>query len=267
MNKLQKQLEDNKYLIMGILNFTPDSFSDGGDFYSEDSAILQIEKMLEDGANIIDIGCESTRPGATKITVEEEISRLQSIFPTIRKRFPDALLSIDTYKKDVAEFALDNGVDIINDVYGAKGNDMAEVAAKYNVPIILMHNDTVREGREIDDVISSLKESIDICLNAGVSSKNIILDPGIGFNKNAENNIAITKNLEYLTELGFTTLYAASRKRTIDYILGGNSLPKDRDVVSAALSLEAIKKGASIVRMHNVKVMNEMLLSHKVINN
>ncbi|MBF0713349.1 dihydropteroate synthase [Gemella sp. GH3] len=266
MNKLQQQLENKKYLIMGILNFTPDSFSDGGDFYNVETAILQIESMIKDGANIIDIGCESTRPGATKITVEEEISRLGRILPEVRRTFPNVLLSIDTYKKKVADFALQNGVDIINDVYGAKNNDMAEIAVKYNAPIIIMHNESVSEGREINDVISSLKESIDICLEKGVPRENIIIDPGIGFNKNVDNNIAITKNLEDLAQLGFTILYAASRKRTVDYILGGSSLPKDRDVVSAALSLEAIRKGASIVRMHNVKIMYEMLATYKTIN-
>lgn len=264
--KLQKLLAEKKYLIMGILNFTPDSFSDGGDFFDADNAIKQVEKMIDDGADIIDIGAESTRPGAAKVTAEEEIARLEKVLPIIREKFPNVLISIDTYKKEVAEYALTQGVDILNDVYGAKGNAMAEVATKYNVPIIVMHNGGTKKGAEITSLIADLQESVAICREAGVAQENIIVDPGIGFGKDAEENIIITRELAKLQSLGCDILYAASRKRTTDHILGGNSKPKDRDVVSATLSLEAIKRGAKIVRMHNVKVMKEMLLVEKVIN-
>lgn len=266
MNKLQKLIKEKKYLIMGILNFTPDSFSDGGDFFGKELALNQVAEMIKNGASIIDIGAESTRPGAEKVSAEEEITRLKTILPEVRKNFPDILISIDTYKKEVAEFALENGVDILNDVYGAKGNNMAEVAAKYNVPIIVMHNGATTKGNEINSLITDLEESINICLKSGVKKENIIVDPGIGFGKDAEENLIITRELEKLNSLGCEVLYAASRKRTTDYILGGNTNPKDRDVVSATLSLEAIRKGAKIVRVHNVKVMDDMIKTYKFLN-
>lgn len=266
MNKIKTLLAEKKYLIMGILNFTPDSFSDGGDFFSPTTALNQVEKMIEEGADIIDIGCESTGPGAEYVAATEEISRLKKILPEIRKAFPDVLLSIDTYKKEVAEFAIENGIDILNDVKGAKDNSMAELAAKYNIPIIIMHNGATQKGLEIDTLIADIKESIAICLKAGVKQENIITDPGIGFGKEATENIIITQKLNQLVELGYDVLYAASRKRVTNYILGGNTKPKDRDVVSATLSLDAIKLGAKIVRVHNVKVMKEMLETYKILN-
>lgn len=267
MNKIQKMLEEKKYLIMGILNFTPDSFSDGGDFFDKKSALNHVKKMIEDGADIIDLGCESTRPGADVLSAEEEISRLNLILPIIRNAFPDILISIDTYKSTVAKEAIKLGADIINDVYGAKNNNMAKVAYEYNVPIIIMHNGATKKGYEIENLLVDLQESINICLEAGVNKDNIIVDPGIGFGKTAEENIIITKKLSNMKNLGCQVLYAASRKRTIDFILGGNTKPKDRDVVSATLSLEAINNGAKIVRMHNVKIMKEMIDTLKVLEN
>ena len=266
MNKLRQLLAEKKYVIMGILNFTPDSFSDGGDFFDIENAKKQVRIMLEDGADIIDIGAESTRPGSTVVEKDEEIRRLSMILPILRKEFPDVLFSIDTYKDEVASYALEQGVDILNDVNGAKGSKMAEVAAKYNVPIIIMHNGGVEEGNEINQVVRELEESVEICLNAGVQKENIIVDPGMGFGKTAEANLEITCSLELLTSLGCDILYAVSRKRTTDYVLGGNSNPKDRDIVSATLSLEAIRRGAKMVRVHNVKVMKEMLLAYEQIN-
>lgn len=266
MTKLQDLLQQKKYLIMGILNFTPDSFSDGGDFFNLEDALKQVEKMITEGADIIDIGCESTRLGAEKVTAEDEILRLQTILPKLRSKYPDILFSIDTYKKEVAEYALSVGVDILNDVYGAKGNDMAVVAAKYEVPIIVMHNGGTKEGREIATVCADLQESVNICLEAGVKRENIIVDPGIGFGKEAEENLIITNELQELEQLGCTILYAASRKRTTDFILGGGTNPKDRDVVSAVLSLEAIRRGAKIVRVHNVKIMKETIDTYNFVN-
>ena len=158
------------------------------------------------------------------------------------------------------------GIDALNDVNGVKGSNMAEVAAKYNIPIFVMHNGGVEEGCEIEQVVHELSESVDICLKAGVKKENIILDPGMGFGKTAEANLEITRNLELLNSLGCEILYAVSRKRTTDYVLGGNTNPKDRDIVSAALSIEAIKRGARIVRVHNVKVMKEALITYEIIN-
>lgn len=261
--KLKKLLESKRYLIMGILNFTPDSFSDGGDFFNIESAVSQVKNMIEEGVDIIDIGAESTRPGATIVSSEEEKLRLGVILPILRTEFPDVCFSIDTYKADVAEFAIKNGIDVLNDVYCAKNNGMADVAAKYNVPIIIMHNGGVEEGREVDNLLEELQESIDICEAAGVKKENIIIDPGMGFGKKAVQNIIITNSLERLKSFNCEILYAVSRKRTTDFILGGGSYPKDRDVVSATLSLEAIKKGARLVRVHNVKIMKEMLMTYE----
>ncbi|ERK58392.1 dihydropteroate synthase [Gemella bergeri ATCC 700627] len=266
MSKLRKLLNEKKYLIMGILNFTPDSFSDGGDFFDVNCAKKQVKKMIEDGADIIDIGAESTRPGAVVVPEEEEIKRLESIFPTLRKEFPNICFSVDTYKENVAEYMIKQGVDILNDVNGAKNSNMAQIAAKYNIPIIVMHNGGVVETKEIEQVLKELGESIDICLNAGVKKDNIIVDPGMGFGKTAEANLTITKNLSLLSSLNCEILYAVSRKRTTDYILGGNTKPKDRDVVSTILSIESLRRGARIVRVHNVKIMKEAVLTYEKIN-
>ncbi len=266
MNKLKQLLNEKKYLIMGILNFTPDSFSDGGDFYDVEAAIEGVRKMVDEGADIIDIGAESTRPGSTVVSEEDELARLQSVFPTLRKTFPDVCFSVDTYKPNVAEYMIEAGVDVLNDVNGAKGSTMADVAAKYDIPIFIMHNGGVEEGHEIEQVVRELGESVDICLNAGVKKENIIVDPGMGFGKTAEANLEITRKLELLNSLGCEILYAVSRKRTTDYVLGGNSNPKDRDIVSATLSLEAVKRGARMVRVHNVKVMKEALITYEIIN-
>lgn len=268
MNKINKLIKEKEILIMGILNFTPDSFSDGGDFFNVEDALKQVEKMIIEGADIIDIGCESTGPGAEKVSVEDEILRLETILPHLRAKYPDVLFSIDTYKKEVAEYALKTGVDILNDVYGAKGNDMSIVAAKYDVPIIVMHNGGTAKGNEISSLVAELRESVDICLESGVKKENIIVDPGIGlgFGKEAEENLIITNELQELERLGCTILYAASRKSTTDFILGGGTNPKDRDVVSAVLSLEAIRRGAKIVRMHNVKIMKETIDTYNFVN-
>ena len=170
--------------IMGILNVTPDSFSDGGKFNEIDAAVNQARKLIEDGADIIDIGGESTRPGAEYVTEEEEIKRVVPIIKAIKEKL-DVTISIDTYKARTAEEAIKAGADIINDIWGAKyDKNMAKIAAKYNTPIILMHN---RENKPyenlMEDVVRDLQESIDIALKAGVKKENIILDPGISFRK------------------------------------------------------------------------------------
>ena len=266
MTKLKKLLDEKKYLIMGILNFTPDSFSDGGDFYDVEAAIEGVRKMLDEGADIIDIGAESTRPGSIAISEDEELRRLERVFPILRIEFPEACFSIDTYKPAVAEYMVKAGVDVLNDVNGAKGSNMAEVAAKYDIPIVIMHNGGVEEGSEVEQVVCELRESLDICLAVGVKKENIIIDPGMGFGKTAEANLEITRKLDLLNALGCEILYAVSRKRTTDYVLGGNTNPKERDIVTATLSLEAVRRGARMVRVHNVKVMKEALITYEIIN-
>lgn len=240
--------------------------SDGGDYFDVNLAVEQVRKMIDEGADIIDLGAESTRPGATFVPLEEEIRRLESVFPILRREFPEVCFSVDTYKAEVAEYMIQAGVDVLNDVNGAKGSTMADVAAKFDMPIIVMHNGAVEEGHEIEQVVRELNESVDICLNAGVKKENIILDPGMGFGKTAEANLEITRKLELLTSLGCEILYAVSRKRTTDYILGGNTNPKDRDIVSMTMSLEAIRRGARLVRVHNVKVMKEALITYELLN-
>lgn len=184
----------NKTLIMGILNVTPDSFSDGGKFTHIERAVQHAKQMVADGADIIDIGGESTRPGYEQISVVEELSRVVPIIKAVSEAV-NVPISIDTYKSEVAEGALEAGAHIINDIWGAKAdNNMASLAARYNVPIILMHN---RENRDYQhfyrDVVNDLFESIQIVKSAGIADEKIILDPGIGFAKDLQENLQMMR--------------------------------------------------------------------------
>lgn len=237
--------------IMGILNVTPDSFSDGGKFNEIDAAVNQARKLIEDGADIIDIGGESTRPGAEYVTEEEEIKRVVPIIKAIKEKL-DVTISIDTYKARTAEESIKAGADIINDIWGAKyDKNMAKVAAKYNTPIILMHN---RENKPyenlIEDVVSDLQESIDIALKAGVKKENIILDPGIGFAKTYEENLIVMNNCEVIKKLGYPMLLGTSRKSMIGLTL---NLPVNERVEGTlATSVIGIIKGFEFIRVHDV---------------
>src|SRR5471030_921176 len=206
--------------VMGILNFTPDSFSDGGIFNNIDTALAHIEKMIEDGADIIDVGGESTRPNHIQVGEDEEINRVIPIIKAIREKF-DIPISIDTYKAKVAEKALEAGANLINDVWGFKREkDIAKVAAKYNVPCCLMHNRDNKDYKNlIEDILEDLKESIKIAKDAGVKDENIILDPGIGFAKTYNQNLETMSNLERLRELGYPILLGTSRKSMIGLTL------------------------------------------------
>lgn len=230
-----------KTLIMGILNITPDSFSDGGFFYSAENAISHAKKMVEDGADIIDIGAESTRPNFTPISADEEISRLEKILPAIKNL--GVPISIDTYKPEVAEFAINNGAAIINDISGK----MFDVAKKFNVPIIAMHN------RKVDgDIISDIKKFFTENLRDDLQ---IIFDVGIGFNKTQEENLTILKSLNEFRN--FPTLLGVSRKSVIGYATGfdvGN-----RDEATGAICVWAASCGVNIVRVHNVAIISKML--------
>lgn len=237
--------------IMGILNVTPDSFSDGGKFNEVESAVKRAKELIDEGADIIDIGGESTRPGFTVVDVEDEINRVVPVIKAIKENF-DIPISIDTYKAATAEAAIKAGADIINDIWGfKKDKDMAKVAAKYNVPCILMHN---REDKPyenlMNDVIMDLIESIDIAIEAGVDRKNIILDPGIGFAKTYEENLAVMNNLERIKALGFPVLLGTSRKSMIGIAL---DLPVDQRVEgTVATTVIGIMKGCEFVRVHDV---------------
>lgn len=238
--------------IMGILNFTPDSFSDGGVFNNIDSAIEHVKKMIDDGADIIDIGGESTRPDHTPVSEEEEIKRVMPVIKAIREKF-DIPISIDTYKAKVAEKALEAGANLINDVWGfKKEKNIAKVAAKYNVPCCLMHNrDNEDYENLMEDILDDLRESIKIAKEAGVKDENIILDPGIGFAKTYEQNLETMNNLERLKELGYPILLGTSRKRMIGLTL---DLPVEERVEGtvATTVIGIMKDACDFVRVHDV---------------
>ncbi|WP_121615951.1 dihydropteroate synthase [Virgibacillus halodenitrificans] len=243
--------------IMGILNVTPDSFSDGGSYDSKEKAIQQAIKMEEDGADIIDIGGESTRPNHQPVSLEEEIDRVIPIIKAIRE-YTNLPISIDTYKAETAKQAIEAGADIINDIWGAKREpEIARVAAQYNVPIILMHNRNNKNYTDlIHDMKIDLKESIDIALDAGVQEDKIVLDPGVGFAKTAEDNLIVMNQLEQFVRMGYPVLLATSRKRFIGGVL---DLPaEERDIGTGATTCLGITKGVQMVRVHNVKVNVEL---------
>lgn len=238
--------------IMGILNFTPDSFSDGGKFDDIHAALAHVKEMIEAGADIIDIGGESTRPNHTPVGEEEEIKRVIPIIKAVREKF-DIPISIDTYKAKVAEKAIEAGADLINDVWGfKKDKDIANVAAKYKVPCCLMHNRENEDYRDLmEDILEDLRESIKIAKDAGVKDENIILDPGIGFAKNHEQNLETMNKLERLKDLGYPVLLGTSRKRIIGLTL---DLPvEDRVEGTVATTVIGIMKDAcDFVRVHDV---------------
>ncbi|PKM48875.1 MAG: dihydropteroate synthase [Firmicutes bacterium HGW-Firmicutes-6] len=242
----------NQVLIMGILNVTPDSFSDGGQFNNLDASLKQVEKMIADGADLIDLGGESTRPGHTQISDAEEIERIVPMIAAIRQRF-DIPISIDTYKGAVGAAALQAGADMVNDIWGFKYDPtLAEVTAKYQVPCVLMHNRNNQNYQNLmSDINSDLQESIDIALTAGISKDAIIIDPGIGFAKDYAQNMETMHHLETLQDLGYPILLGTSRKGFIGLTL---DLPvTERVEGTVATTVIGIMKGASIIRVHDVR--------------
>ena len=238
--------------IMGILNVTPDSFSDGGKFNDTASAIKHAKIMVKQGADIIDIGGESTRPGHEHVSEEEEIKRIIPIIKALKKEL-DIPISVDTYKGRVAELAVKAGVDMINDVWGFKKDPyMALVAVKYNVPCCLMHNrDNKNYNDLIPDVLKDLEESITIALNAGVKKTNIMIDPGIGFAKRYEDNLKTMNNLEKLNSLGYPVLLGTSRKSMLGI---AQDLPtSERLEGTLATTAIGIMKGCEFIRVHDIK--------------
>jgi dihydropteroate synthase len=239
-------------LIMGILNLTPDSFSDGGDFISEDRAVEHAKAMLKDGADIIDIGGESSRPGHVRISADEELRRVMPVVKRLNRE-TDAILSLDTIRAEVAEEAIKNGVHIINDIWGFQGDkNMAAAAAKYGAPAILMHNQngTEYEGDIIEEIKRFLMESAGLATEAGVKEDNIILDPGLGFGKTPEQNLLVMGRLGEIKALGYPVLLGASRKSMLGKIL--DIPPKERDDGTVATTVLGIVQGMDIVRVHNV---------------
>lgn len=241
-------------IIMGILNVTPDSFSDGGKYNRADKAVKRAIEMVDEGADIIDVGGESTRPGSAPVSLDEELERVIPIVEAIRKEV-DVPISVDTYKAEVARQALETGAHIINDIWGFKKEpEMARVAAQYDVPVVLMHNRSDMDYRDfLSDVIADLQESIRIAHEAGIPDHKIILDPGIGFAKQLEHNLVLMNHLHRVTDLGYPVLLGTSRKRFIRHTL---DLPVD-DVVEGTVAtvVLGIAQGCEIVRVHDVKAI------------
>jgi dihydropteroate synthase len=236
---------------MGILNVTPDSFSDGGKFNNLDFALKHTEQMIKDGADVIDIGGESTRPGYTMISDDEEISRIVPVITAVKNNF-DIPVSVDTYKSAVAKEAILAGADLVNDIWGFKyDNKIAKITAEYNKTCCLMHNRKEAVYNDfMSDVLSDLEESIKIALDAGVKKENIMLDPGVGFAKSYEQNLEITNKCEQLLTLGYPVLLGTSRKSMIGLTL---DLPANQRVEGTlATSVLAVIKNLMFVRVHDV---------------
>ena len=249
-------------LVMGVLNYTPDSFSDGGKWNNVDVALKHMEEMVADGADIIDIGAESSRPGVTPISAAEEIARLETILPRLVAACP-VPISVDTYKAETAEYAMSTGAHIMNDIWGLQyapePGKMAAVAAKYGVPVVVMHN---QEGTEYDDIIEDMKRffirSAIIADQAGMSQDQIITDPGIGivFGKDFDQNVYVMKHLQELTALPYPMLLGTSRKGFIGKIL---DLPvTERMEGTGTTCVAGVLAGCTIVRVHDVKPIVRM---------
>lgn len=255
-----KQLQlDDSTLIMGILNGTPDSFSDGGRYNTTEAAVAHAKEMIAQGADVIDVGVESTRPGHTQISVDEEIERMKAILEAVLD-VSTVPVSIDTYRAKSAEYALSKGAHILNDIWGLRyDRDMAAVAAQYNVPVIIMHNQNdTNYGDIIEDMKAFFFASVDIALKEGIKPQNIWLDPGIGFGKTGAQNIEVLQRLGEITAYEYPVLLAPSRKRFIGTILNG--IPADqRDEGTVAACITGIIQGVDMVRVHNVDMHKKAL--------
>tara|TARA_A100000164_G_C21877911_1_gene758636 strand:+ start:328 stop:1179 length:852 start_codon:yes stop_codon:yes gene_type:complete len=260
-------------LIMGILNITPDSFSDGGDFFEKNIAIDRALEMVEQGADIIDIGGESTRPFSDSVSLKEEISRVIPVIEGICKE-SDVCISIDTTKSKVASEALEAGASIINDISAMEIDSlMVDVALKFNCPIVLMHMKGIpknmQDNPQYQSLISDIKEylfdRIDFVVSKGIDRNKIIIDPGIGFGKTVENNFEIINNLDQFAKMNFPILLGASRKSFIGVSL--NIPEKDRLEGSIAANIIGLQKGAKIFRVHDVVETNRaMVIANKIFN-
>ena len=252
-------LDSDRSIVMGILNVTPDSFSDGGKYFDVDSALFQTEKMINEGADIIDVGGESTRPGYTKISCRDEIDRIIPVISAIKKTF-DVPVSVDTYKWEVADAAIDSGADMINDIWGLDyyedmDRQMAKVVATAKIPVCIMHNSFERVSSMDRDsftgeILEDMKKRIDIAKENGIADENIILDPGVGFAKNLEENIWCISLVRELKNLGYPVLLGISNKSMIGKIAG---LEVDqRKEGTIALNVLGREYGGRIFRVHDV---------------
>lgn len=258
--------DGNHVYVMGILNVTPDSFSDGGRYRTREDALRRVEEMVHQDADVVDVGGESTRPGYQKISVEEEISRITTVIEGIKSRF-DIPVSADTYKAPVMEAALQAGADLANDIWGLRydalyapeerdgvweGGTMAEVVARHHVPVCLMHNRREAVYHDLlQEMLSDLRESVEIGRLAGIDTENMILDPGVGFAKSYEQNLQVLAHLDAFHSLGLPLLLAASRKSVIGLTL---DLPADqREEGTLVTSVLAAANGYGMVRVHDVE--------------
>jgi dihydropteroate synthase len=252
-----KPLDLSRPRVMGILNVTPDSFSDGGDFFSRDRALRQASEMLDAGADIIDIGGESTRPGAAEITADEEIER---VVPLIRQLASDgrAIVSVDTSKPEVMRAAVAAGATLINDVYALRRDGALQAASELPVGICLMHmrgtprtmQQRPRYGSVVDEVAEFLQERVAACESAGIARDRLAIDPGFGFGKTDEHNLLLLAQLERLAALGLPVLVGLSRKATLGNLT--QRAPKQRVAAGVAAAVLAVERGAHIVRTHDV---------------
>ena len=264
---------EKQSLIMGILNVTPDSFSDGGKYLEKNNAINHALAMIDNGADIIDVGGESTRPFSDPVSLDEEISRVIPVIEGIRKE-SDVCISIDTTKSEVATAALDSGASLINDVSAMEVDPlMIDVALKFDCPIIIMHmkgtpknmQDNPQYESLISDIKDYLQERVDFIVSKGINSKKIVIDPGIGFGKTVENNFEIINNLNHFTKMGFPVMLGASRKSFIGISL---DLPEeDRLEGSLAANIIGLQNGAKIFRVHDVAETNKaFVIANKIFN-
>ena len=257
-------LDLSKAHVMGILNVTPDSFSDGGKYNQKDQAVVCALQMIADGATVVDIGGESTRPGASPVTVEEEIRRVVPVVAELAKY--DVVISIDTSQPEVIRAAVQAGAHIWNDVRALTRPNALQTAAELNIPVIIMHmrgepttmNNLDQYQNVTKEVIVELQQRIDDALRAGVKPENIMIDPGFGFAKNAQQNLQLLNEFYKLNEMGYPILSALSRKRFIGEALNGADA-QNRAVGSVAAHLLSIQQGACMVRAHDVKAMSDAI--------
>jgi dihydropteroate synthase len=254
-------------VLMGVLNVTPDSFSDGGEFFGKEVAAVRAAAMLEEGAEIIDVGGESTRPGSDPVSPEEEARRVIPVVREILAERPDAIVSIDTYRSETAEYALEAGVRIVNDVTALRGDPrMVRVVAEARCPVILMHMlgepKTMQHDPRYDDVLREVRdflaERAEHAIAEGVEPEKIIVDPGIGFGKTLDHNLALLYHLDVLVELGFPVLVGTSRKSFMGKITGVEEA-RDRVFGTVAANVVAYERGATLFRVHDVRANREAL--------
>lgn len=252
-------------LIMGIMNLTPDSFSDGGQLTDADTAVKRAEVLIKEGADILDLGAESTRPGATPLDAPTELARLLPAIKALRQKFPAIPLSIDTYKADVALAGITAGADIVNDVEGgrfgadSKGSPMTIACAHLRCPLILMHRRAAPSYKDFwPEILADLRGSLRLALDAGVPAEQLWTDPGFGFGKTPAQNLMLVRNLEQIAALGFPVLLGTSRKSTLGLMMGEPD-PLKRLPASIATAVWGVAQGCSMVRTHDVAQLRPFL--------